>query len=700
MRGALSKIFASTKCSLLLGCAMVALAIAMAGCTPWDEYKANGFKVGPNYHKPCAAVADQWIDAADKRLSSDEPDLSHWWTTFNDPQLDELIQSACQQNLTLKEACFRILEERAALAIAVGNLLPQTQQAVGNYNRASISSLAANQQLLPERFFNNWDLGFNLAWELDFWGRFRRAIESAQDDLCASVFDYDDVLVTLLGDVGATYIQIRTLQQQIAYVKENIKIQNEALQIAQARFQGGLASDLDTQQAISQLAQTEALIPQFEKQLRAANDRLCVLLGQPTCDLTPKLGDKDIPAVSPDVVVGVPCDLLCRRPDIRRAEKQAASQCAQIGVAEADLYPAISITGTVGFDAQRFTQLFKDHSLQGTIGPGFQWNVLNYGRLINNVGLQKAKFCELVTTYRQTVLQANSEAEDGIAEFLQSQLQAKDLQRSVDAASKAVDLAITQYKGGLVDFNRVAVLEQNLVQQQDLLAQALGDIDTGLVHLYRALGGGWENGCPGSAENASGVAGAEGSIPPNAEELPAGKSSNPAKPGPEVQPNQPQTESNQLPTYQQQPGAPRQSPPLPSPADTTAPPTPGAKASRPSAQSVVKKSRPDKNQYASHFRQATADSKVAGNLASNESLQLRRTDEAGFDWTEDDGPPPIKLSGQADGVQQHVVGHGGESSVPGAYNSKQAADKADANTPPLLHAGLLPVDQGEIKLLR
>ncbi|HEY2760139.1 MAG TPA: efflux transporter outer membrane subunit, partial [Pirellulales bacterium] len=466
------------------------LAVVISGCTPWAEYKNNGFKVGPNYHTPHADVADHWIDSSDKRLSSDEPELSQWWTNFNDPQLNDLILCAVHQNLTLKEACFRILEERAALAIAFGNLFPQTQQAVGGYQRGVISTLAANQQFLPERFFNNLDLGFNLSWELDFWGRFRRAIESAQAELNASVFDYDDVLVTLLGDVGATYIQIRTLQQEIEYVKENIKIQNEALEIAQARFQGGLASDLDTQQAISQLAQTEALVPQFEKQLRAANDRMCVLLGISTEDLMQRLGDKPIPPVSPDVVIGIPCDLLMRRPDVRRAEQQAAAQSAQIGIAESDLYPAISITGTVAFDAQRFTDLFKDHSLQGQIGPGFQWNVLNYGRLINNVRLQDAKFCELVTHYRNTVLQANSEAEDSIAEFLQSQLQAKDMQRSVDAAAKAVDLAITQYKGGLVDFNRVAVLEQNLVQQQDLLAQAEGDIDTGLVHLYRSLGGG------------------------------------------------------------------------------------------------------------------------------------------------------------------------------------------------------------------
>ncbi|HEY2826982.1 MAG TPA: TolC family protein, partial [Pirellulales bacterium] len=216
---------------------------------------------------------------------------------------------------------------------------------------------------------------------------------------------------------------------------------------------------------------------------------------------------------------GIPADLLTRRPDIRRAEQTAAAQCAQIGIAEAELYPSIAITGTVGFDSQKFTQLFKDHSLQGTIGPGFQWNVLNYGRLVNNVRLQDAHFHELVMTYRNTVLSANAEVEDGISEFLQSQLQAKAMQRSVEAAAKAVQLAITQYRAGLVDFNRVALLEQNLVQQQDLLAQALGDIDQGLVHTYRALGGGWEIRCGGQGDYSEADAESAGPAP-NVEELP------------------------------------------------------------------------------------------------------------------------------------------------------------------------------------
>ncbi len=371
-----------------------------------------------------------------------------------------------------------------------------------------------------------------------------------------------------------------------------------------------------------------------------------------------RLGDKPIPPVSPDVVVGIPCDLLMRRPDVRRTEQQAAAQSAQIGIAESDLYPAISITGTVAFDAQRFTDLFKDHSLQGQIGPGFQWNVLNYGRLINNVRLQDARFCELVAHYRNTVLQANSEAEDSIAEFLQSQLQAKDMQRSVDAAAKAVDLAITQYKGGLVDFNRVAVLEQNLVQQQDLLAQAEGDIDTGLVHLYRSLGGGWERRCEGVFDNPAEGSTTEESIPQGAEELPAGNT--PSKPGPTLStpdqnPNKAPTQSSPIPNYQQQPGTPRHPLPLPGP-DANSAPTSGARMNKPTQRPIATQS--SKQSFAmgtatrtdSRLQQTAFNKNPMEHQPSSQPLQLRRTnDEASFNWADESIPlPPDGLANERD----------------------------------------------------
>ncbi len=493
MRGELAA--NGVNCGNILLALAAALSLALTGCTSWEEYCANGFKVGPNYCPPGAAVAENWIDADDRRISTGELDLSRWWTVFGDEELNCLVRSAYEQNLTLKEAGFRIMQARAALAIQVGNLFPQTQQALGGYTRNAESIDAANRQFLDNRYFDQWDLGFNLAWELDFWGRFRRAIEASAAELDASVFDYDDVLVTLLGDVALTYIEIRTIQQQIAYVRENVAIQTTSLEIATARFRGGLTSDLDVEQATSNLAQTQALIPQFEIRLRQANNRLCILLGLPTEDPTLKLGQDKIPTAPAEVAVGIPCDLLTRRPDVRRAESEAHAQCARIGIAQSNLYPHIAVTGTVGYSAEKFSNLLRPSSLQGSVGPGFNWDVLNYGRLINAVRLEDARFLELVVRYRNVVLQANGEVEDGLVEFLQSQQRAKFLQQSVNAATKAVQLAIIQYKNGLVDFNRVALLEQTLVQQQDQLAQAQGNIALGLVRVYRALGGGWEIRC-------------------------------------------------------------------------------------------------------------------------------------------------------------------------------------------------------------
>lgn len=471
------------------------LALALCGCTPLSEYIHNGLKVGPNYRRAPAPVAQDWIDANDVRVRKESDDLSRWWTVFNDPALDSLIQTGYQQNLTLREAGFRVLQARAQLGIAVGEFFPQLQNMSGSWKRQELSLNAPNRQFLGERLFSQWTYGFGLAWELDFWGRFRRAIESAEARLDASVEDYDDVLVTLLGDVASNYVQVRTLEQEIQYIRTNIELQRETLKIAKARFDGGQATELDVDQAQSTLSQTEAQVPQLEIKLREANNRICILLGIPPEDLRAKLGAGTIPVAPAEAVVGIPAELLVRRPDVRKAERKAAEQSARIGIAEADLYPAISITGNIGLQAQDFTDLFEGQSFFGSIGPSFQWKVLNYGRIVNNIRLQDARFQELVTSYQNTVLKANEEVENGLVRFLRAQQQARYLAESVKAAEKAVKIAIAQYKGGLVDFNRVSLLEQNLVQQQDLLAQARGSIALGLIHVYRALGGGWQIRC-------------------------------------------------------------------------------------------------------------------------------------------------------------------------------------------------------------
>jgi NodT family efflux transporter outer membrane factor (OMF) lipoprotein len=478
--------------------------LLIAGCTPFAEYVRNGFEVGPDYGRPSAPVAQTWIDASDSRVRSEEDDQSCWWTVFNDPVLADLVNSAYRQNLSLRQAGFQVLFARAELGIAVGELFPQTQQMTGSYNREALSIATANGQPISAanqgrtltRFFQQWNYGFNVAWEVDFWGRYRRAIEAADATLDASVEGYDDVLVTLLSDVATSYVNVRTLQERIKLVQANVELQKRTLEIATARFHGGTATELDVDQAQSTLSQTASEIPQFQAQLRQANNQLCILLGIPPEDLTQRIGVADIPKAPVQVAVGIPADLIRRRPDVRRAERQAAAQCAQVGIADADFYPRIALSGDFGWSAEHLNRLFTSQAFQGTFGPSFTWNLLNYGRILNNVRAQSAQFQALVAGYQNTVLTAGAEVENGLVAFLKAQEQVVELARSVDAAQKAVNIAVVQYQNGAIDFNRLALLQQNLVQQQDLLAQARGAIDLGLIQVYRALGGGWQIRCP------------------------------------------------------------------------------------------------------------------------------------------------------------------------------------------------------------
>jgi NodT family efflux transporter outer membrane factor (OMF) lipoprotein len=467
------------------------------GCTPFGEYVRNGFEVGPDYGRPPAPVAGNWIDAADPRIRTDAEDLSRWWTVFNDPVLNELVSGAYRQNITLRQAGFQVLQARAQLGIAIGEIFPQQQQMTGSHDRQALSAATANRTALTSasRYFSQWNYGFNLAWELDFWGRFRRTIESADDNLDASVENYDTVLVTLLSDVATNYVTIRTLQDRIKLAVGNVELQRKTLEIAAARFKGGTASELDVDQAQSTLSQTESEIPLLQTQLRQANNQLCILLGVPPEDMGPRLGAADIPVAPTDVAAGIPADLIRRRPDVRRAERSAAAQCAEIGIADADFYPRISLDGNFGYSAERLNKLFTSQAFNGSFGPAFTWNVLNYGRILNNVRAQSAQFQALVAVYQNAVLTAGAEVENGLVSFLKAQERVQALTTSVDAAQKAVNIALVQYRNGAIDFNRLALLEQNLVQQQDLLAQARGDIALGLIQVYRALGGGWQIRC-------------------------------------------------------------------------------------------------------------------------------------------------------------------------------------------------------------
>jgi NodT family efflux transporter outer membrane factor (OMF) lipoprotein len=456
----------------------------------------QGCLLGPDFKTPPAPVADKWLEQGNKSVGSGASEHRDWWVVFNDPRLARLIQLAYERNLTLRTAGVRVLEARARLGIAIGEFYPQQQQVGASltYNRIPIS--------LPYNFITNtyWadQFGTQAAWELDIWGKLRRAIESADGGFLASVASYDDVLVTLVGDVATAYVQIRTTERQIAIARDNLERQRTALKIAQAKFQYGTATRRDVYQAENVLGATEATIPQLNIQLAQAKNALSVLLGMPPGPLDDLLaGPADIPTAPEQVIVGIPADLLRRRPDVRRAELQAAAQSAQIGVAKADLFPALSLIGNVGTLATDISpnslgDVFTRGSFNHSVGPAIQWNVLNYGQITNNVRVQDAKFQELLIDYQNAVLKAQQEVEDGIATFINSREQAEFLQRSVAAAEGALRIALLQYREGIADFTTVLTAEQNLYQAQNNLALATGSIALGLITTYRALGGGWQ----------------------------------------------------------------------------------------------------------------------------------------------------------------------------------------------------------------
>jgi NodT family efflux transporter outer membrane factor (OMF) lipoprotein len=477
----------------------LSLAVLISGCTT----------LGPDFLRPDTDVQQKWSEeATSSEFKPQEPaDGGRWWTVFGDPVLDKLIDTAYQQNLTLKTAGVRILEARAQLGIAVGSIYPQQQQATSDVIYNSTSKNTANTSAGDLNFWN-YDVGLSAGWEIDIWGRFARGIESSDAGLLASVANYDDVLVSLTSQVATTYLSIRTFEERIAIAQDNIKIQQQGFEISKVRFKNGATTALDVSQAETLLRSTQASVPAFEQGRRQAVNALATLLGITPLEVYSLMygageGPGVIPSAPPEVAVGIPADLLRRRPDVRLAELQAWSQSALIGVAQADLYPSISLIGTIGISAGDGTStarngtvgigdLFSTDALRFQGGPSVTWNIFNYGRIKNNVRVQDARLQQLLVTYQNTVLQAGQEVEDAMVGFVQTQRQAEFLELGVKAAQRSVDLSLVQYSDGAIDYTTVLDTQRSLVGQQDQYTATRGAIVQNLVGIYRALGGGWQ----------------------------------------------------------------------------------------------------------------------------------------------------------------------------------------------------------------
>jgi NodT family efflux transporter outer membrane factor (OMF) lipoprotein len=451
-----------------------------------------GCMIGPDFKAPAVDVSDRWKASGQAEVQVAQMQRADWWGALNDPALSRLVDIAFRQNLNLQAAGVRVLQSRAQLGIAIGDFYPQQQQAVASLYRSRMSTSAPYQVVNPNYWSANY--GLQAGWELDVWGKIRRGVESAGNAYLSSVAAYDDVLVTLIGDVASIYVQIRTLEARTRIANDNIVRQTQALGIARARFEGGVVTKRDVYQAEYALATTQSSIPELAIERGKAVDALCVLLGMAPSSLDSLIGGVSaIPSAPDSLLVGIPADLLRRRPDVRQAELNAAAQSAQIGLAKAALLPSFTLSGSIGIQSSTIGQSSLGvGSLTYTLGPGITWNILNYGQITNNVRVQDAKLQEQLINYQNTVLNAQKEVEDGILQFTQSRIQADFLQKSLTAANGSLRIALLQYQEGTADFTTVLTAEENLLKAGNSLAVAQGNIPLGLIQTYRAMGGGWE----------------------------------------------------------------------------------------------------------------------------------------------------------------------------------------------------------------
>jgi NodT family efflux transporter outer membrane factor (OMF) lipoprotein len=452
--------------------------------------------VGPNYHQPAGPVPAAYPQAAPGPTNGPSYDLAQWWRVFNDPQLDALVERAVSANLDLRLAQARIREARAQAGIARSALFPSAN-ASGEYSRQRLSehspdgALARSAgQSLVQNFFN---AGFDANWELDVFGGNRRALEAAKADLGATEESRRGVLITVIGDVGLNYLDLRGLQKQLAVARDNLRLQEDTLTLTKDRVHAGLANELDTTRAEAQAANTRSQIPLLEQDIQRSIHRLSILIGKEPSDLESQLAAPGpIPPATPGIPIGLPSDLLRRRPDIRQAERELSAANARIGVATADLFPRFFLTGAAGLESLSAGDFFSAGSRFWSLGPTMRWPIFTAGRIRQNIKVQDARQEQSLIRYEQAVLTSLEEVENALVACGKEQEHYQALVQSEAANRRAVELADERYRSGLVDFLNVLDAQHSLLAAQDELARSERTTDQNLVRLYKALGGGWQ----------------------------------------------------------------------------------------------------------------------------------------------------------------------------------------------------------------
>ena len=452
--------------------------LVMAGCT-----------VGPDYQPPEQNVPANWIGRAGP-LADVQADavLLQWWKEFNDPNLTSLVRRAMNSNLDLRQAEERIRQARAARRVAAAGFWP-TADATGSFTRSRTPGSGG----LPANTTNLFQAGLDAAWELDIFGGTRRNIEAADADIQAAVEDRRDVLITLVSEVAVNYVQLRGFQQEILIARKNLKAQQDSAQVVRKRYEGGFVNALDLANANAQVATTLSQIPVLDTSANQTIYNICLLLGQHPQYLLDELSPaSSIPLTPPEIPTGLPSEILRRRPDIRQAESRIHSATALIGVATADLFPKFNLAGSLSFRGEN-AKIFSWDDRFWSFGPSVDWQIFNAGRVSANIEVQKALQQQAILEYEKTVLTALNEVESAFVAYSNEQQRHKALLDAVSQNRKAVEIATKLYIEGQTDFLSVLDAQRSLFSSEDSLVQSTRDLSTGLIAIYKTLGGGWDS---------------------------------------------------------------------------------------------------------------------------------------------------------------------------------------------------------------
>jgi outer membrane protein, multidrug efflux system len=472
----------STRIALPIGVArdsLIALAlVGLAAC-----------RAGQDYVEPEIAVTPQWTEA---QPDNSGPIETRWWQAFEDPKLDELVGRALSGNLDLGIAAARVREARAVRAATAGQWDPQVDAGVG-YSRSKASATTSSGSVGGTDAHNFFDAGFDARWEIDLFGMRERALEAADANIDVQVENSRDVQVTLLGEVARNYLDMRGFQRQIVLTRQNLSAQEDTAQLTRVRFGAGLSTDLDVARAEALASSTAADVPLLEARVRADMHALSVLLGEEPGQLARELETlTDLPTLPKTIAAGMPADLLRRRPDVRRAERELARATAETGQANAALYPTFALTGSIGQQSNNFASLFDAESNAWSVGGSMTAPLLNGGTLRANIEAADARAEQARLAYRRTVLTALAEVESSLAAVTNARARVTNLDSAVSSNQRAVRLATELNQRGLVSFFEVLDAQQQLFRTQSTEALSVTDLATQTVALYKALGGGWE----------------------------------------------------------------------------------------------------------------------------------------------------------------------------------------------------------------